>query len=78
MRLTKPEKKAVLAALEWLTGYHDDMCALLDPAPEGYPGGGYHLQGACEKLRAEVQLTPDERLERDSAAHNWERDRSEH
>lgn len=79
MRLTKPEKKALLALLEWMMDYHNTECAWLDPAPgEDWPEGGYNLQNVRDKLRVEVQLTEDERLERDNAAHDWERDRLEH
>jgi hypothetical protein len=56
MRLTKPEKKALLDLLEWMTEYHNTECARLDPAPgEDWTDGGYNLQSVRDKLRAEAE-----------------------
>lgn len=56
MRLTKPEKKALLDLLEWMTKYHNMECARLDPVPDkDWPAGGYNLRSVRDKLRAEAE-----------------------
>jgi hypothetical protein len=80
MRLTKPEKKALLDLLEWATAYHmEEIEQWIDPREGlGFTVGGDNILRVRDKLRAEVQFTDDERLERDNTAHDWERDRLEH
>ncbi len=56
VKLTRAEKKAVYEALRWLWEYHAEMCSILDPDKrDPYPAGGYHIQSAIEKFRADVE-----------------------